>query len=857
MERSLHFVSTGPKFPYTYYIGIMTALRSQDAPVVLWTTEIPEDQRYFELLEGKVDIRKFDKLPEFPALVGKSDHEKRVGIFDYCIWKIMSEYGGVVMGLDSITLGDIVGLLPDDVEMMVARDAKDVPTSYAMHAAICRQGSHIVQQIYSSSQDALFGDPSKFVWGSAGIIPFLKHVRANLQQVEVAIYGILGACNHDGKPFYLLQDTELPHPNARTLPLYASSTSTDQIDEDFVHRGDTLYAKLVQRVLSYAERRPLWARNQFGVLGTRGLSSKPSHGSKSFQDAQKLEQEWWGNCTDTFDEETKQQHYADVMGLKRIKGVGWVSERPIDLGGKSVLDIGGGPVSLLLKCRNRGACAILDPNNWPNWVFNRYRGAGIEYIQAQAEHAVLDKVYDEVWIYNVLQHVESPEAVIATAKKYGRVVRVFEWLGGVPNDAHPHSLTKEFLDKELGVHGKVHDPKWDRYLSTAYVATTGTTAAIEHKTSTFRFHLLGLAHVPTRKEVSPCAYTQKVVKLATMLEALGHTVYFYGGEGSDVACDEFIQVVSNQERIDCYGDYDWRTQFFKHSGTDSCHEAFNKNAIREILARKQDRDFLLCPMGNYDRPIANAVGLMTVESGIGYRGVFSKYRVFESYAWMHYIYGLLRQNDGSWYDCVIPNYFDPGDFTYQGTKDDYFLYIGRLVKRKGLDVAVQVTREIGAKLIIAGQGWLTNKNEGLNITDAHVEHVGSVGPEERKELMGAARAVFVPTYYIEPFGGVAVEAQMCGTPVITTDWGAMSETVLHEKTGFRCRTFDQFVWAAKNIDQIRPIACNEWAVKNYSMNRIQLMYQEYFMQLQDLYKRGWYELHPERTQLDWLRKSYC
>jgi hypothetical protein len=45
-----------------------------------------------------------------------------------------------------------------------------------------------------------------------------------------------------------------------------------------------------------------------------------------------------------------------------------------------------------------------------------------------------------------------------------------------------------------------------------------------------------------------------------------------------------------------------------------------------------------------------------------------------------------------------------------------------------------------------------------------VEHVGFATGQKRADLFGNAKAVFVPTTYIEPFGAVAIEAQMAGTP---------------------------------------------------------------------------------------------
>lgn len=372
-----------------------------------------------------------------------------------------------------------------------------------------------------------------------------------------------------------------------------------------------------------------------------------------------------------------------------------------------------------------------------------------------------------------------------------------------------------------------------------------------------RFHLLGLAHLETNKKNSSCAYTQKIVKLAKMLKSFGHIVYFYGVEGSNVECDEFIKVSTQAVLKQAYGDYDRSKEFFKHNPKDIAHITFNKNAINAISERKQPRDILLCTMGNYQKPISDAVKLLTVEPGIGYTGVFSNHRVFESYAWMHYVYGLLGLQDGVWYDAVIPNYFDPDDFPYKSNKQDYLLYFGRIIRRKGVQVASDVAKATGNKLYVVGQGSLDNPNEGLSLSgEKHIYYHPAVGPKERAELLSNAKAVLMPTYYLEPFGGVNVEAQMCGTPVITSDWGAFPETVLHGITGYRCRVFEEFCWAVNNIWRIKPSNCRNWAVDNYSMNRIGKMYEEYFQRLNRLFDKGWYQPNDSRRELEWLTRYY-
>jgi glycosyltransferase involved in cell wall biosynthesis len=133
----------------------------------------------------------------------------------------------------------------------------------------------------------------------------------------------------------------------------------------------------------------------------------------------------------------------------------------------------------------------------------------------------------------------------------------------------------------------------------------------------------------------------------------------------------------------------------------------------------------------------------------------------------------------------------------------------------------------------------------------NLEYVGFATGAKRAQLYGHAIATFVPTTYVEPFGAVAIESQMAGTPAITTDWGAFPETVDHSKTGFRCHTLDHFLFAARNAPLLDRVYTHNRAVANYSMDRIRWRYQEYFQMLADLWGKGWYN-ERERTQLDWL-----
>lgn len=160
-----------------------------------------------------------------------------------------------------------------------------------------------------------------------------------------------------------------------------------------------------------------------------------------WENAQKHESNYWQNCYQmaAFGEVYKQELYAREMQIP-LDATG-----EIDLAGKSILDLGCGPWSMMLRCINGGRLVGVDPLDWPNSVRRRYKNYGIEFIQTPAEELLVGGQFDEVWIYNVLQHVQDPAKIVEIAKRSAPITRIFEWVHIPADECHPHVLTPEGL----------------------------------------------------------------------------------------------------------------------------------------------------------------------------------------------------------------------------------------------------------------------------------------------------------------------------------------------------------------------------------------------------------------------------
>lgn len=175
----------------------------------------------------------------------------------------------------------------------------------------------------------------------------------------------------------------------------------------------------------------------------------------------------------------------------------------------------------------------------------------------------------------------------------------------------------------------------------------------------------------------------------------------------------------------------------------------------------------------------------------------------------------------------VLNGIDPSEYIYSESKDNYFLFMSTADwgTRKGLDVALLLSKRLGFKLVVAGTGpdsaSINRFAEMCRTVGA--SYVGDVKGKRKAELLAGAKGFVFPTKVPEAFGLGMVEALMSGTPVICSDRGACPE-IISEDVGFICRNEKDYIDAINNIAHISPRACREKAMRDYHYRRMAANY---------------------------------
>ena len=378
-----------------------------------------------------------------------------------------------------------------------------------------------------------------------------------------------------------------------------------------------------------------------------------------------------------------------------------------------------------------------------------------------------------------------------------------------------------------------------------------------------RLHLPAIPHTITHDDFSHCAFTGKVLRFSPMMRSKGFEVYHYGIESSESGADKQIDLMTRKEwqdlRVFSYKELhpdktDAEVEELLSSEksfvgdlanvSTMLYTVFNKRFREELQKhyRAKHTDIVCIPFGKAYQEALQGLSVVEVETGIGYPDSYAPYRIFESYAQMHFICGKENINQPFNYWFVVPNYYNIKEWSFnQIVEKPRVGFFGRICHIKGLNVFVEVAKRFPeVEFVMCGQGDeqpYMDKAPNLN-------YLKPLSGKDRCAFLSSLSALICPSLYIEPFCGVNVEAQLCGTPVICNHFGAFSETVEHGKTGLWCHTLADFchgVQMALNNEFDRKYI-RDRAVKKYDMFQVASQYEYAFRCVLDLftYKNGWY-----------------
>lgn len=166
-------------------------------------------------------------------------------------------------------------------------------------------------------------------------------------------------------------------------------------------------------------------------------------------------------------------------------------------------------------------------------------------------------------------------------------------------------------------------------------------------------------------------------------------------------------------------------------------------------------------------------------------------------------------------------------------KSNYFLYMARMHPDKRPDIFLKLAETFpDVRFVLAGSfgkeatpdhAYFGQKYAQMASKLPNVMIEPDVSTDEKVWLLRHARALIHPSVR-ECFGLSIIEALSCGTPAIVSDDGAFPEIINHGKTGWLCRTFEDYVNAIKNADMYSPEECRRDSEKRWCRKRAAMDY---------------------------------
>ncbi|MXV74729.1 glycosyltransferase family 4 protein [Candidatus Poribacteria bacterium] len=384
-------------------------------------------------------------------------------------------------------------------------------------------------------------------------------------------------------------------------------------------------------------------------------------------------------------------------------------------------------------------------------------------------------------------------------------------------------------------------------------------------------HVMCVPNAPSDAYYTLSHWAQKTRNYCWMLKSIGHRVIYYGYESCNVECDEKVIVASEDVLMEAYpkcrdefGHVDINAEPDNPDGIEYLEKRWAIETGYALKKRYKPDDifYWTVPIGGQRRLYEELKELPVrhVEPGIGYIGAFLPHRIFQSSFIRDFHYGAYHSNlkwqdflDAAaeqiklgephflftcvdWEmppksDVVIPNPYDLSLFDFRVDKEDFLLYLGRLVNGKGIIEAVEIAERTGMKLVVAGPG---NFEAAVGRKPSeNIEVLGrAVGVEERRDLLSRARAVLSLARVFETFGGAAIEALLSGTVPVVANSGGFLDTIQSGYNGYRVdsNNIAAAVRAVENLDKIDPYMLRDSGLR-FSRERLALQHNAYLQSL--------------------------
>ena len=353
-----------------------------------------------------------------------------------------------------------------------------------------------------------------------------------------------------------------------------------------------------------------------------------------------------------------------------------------------------------------------------------------------------------------------------------------------------------------------------------------------------RIHIIGVPRNASTTDITMDPYAMVSYYLTTYLHRAGHEIHYYGYKESTVECAQKWSC-ADYNHLKKYYVTDIEKNHF-HDPKEG-NDIFYERACKFLFLNHKEGEIVISMwspgvdyISNYFNTLEKPINPI-VDGHIGHRvpSLKTSYHVWSSQSNRHLNYGKHNLTT-HWHDITIyPMANELSNFEYNEDKSDYFLFMGRLQHEKGIGIFKSIAEHFpNKKFVLAGQGI-----HNLELP-SNIEFVGLLNPIRRKEYLKNAKAVISPSHYAEPFGLTAIESGLSGTPIISTDHGGYTETVIEGITGFRCSYFSDFVNAVNNIDSIKAKDCRKFA-ERFTAEELIKDWEKY---LNKINRVGWYDL---------------